>query len=137
VTGKTEKDRKERNLVSSQDKVARDSHHHGSSGIPLVHSFRVLQWWGSPSCLFTQPFIRCCGDCSLGNSTYPMFPQSRACVFSQSWLWQIREGLVSRHILHNKVPILRGWFWVVVYSLSGLYLADPPGGPAVSFANKL
>jgi len=32
---------------------------------------------------------------------------------------------------------LQGWFRVTVYSLSSLYLAGWPGGPAVSFANKL
>jgi len=44
ATGKREKDRKERNLASSRDRVARDSHHHGSSGVPLVLSSCVHRW---------------------------------------------------------------------------------------------
>jgi len=46
--GKRGKNRKERNLVSSWDRVARDSHHHGSRSLLLVRSSCVHQWWWVP-----------------------------------------------------------------------------------------
>jgi len=61
VTARRGKDRKERNLASSRDRVAGDSHHHRSSGIPLVWSVSVHRWWGSPHCLVSRPLIRCLG----------------------------------------------------------------------------
>jgi len=57
VTGKRGKDRKERNLASSRDRASRDSHRHGSSGVPLVRSSCVCRWRGSPRRLVTRPFI--------------------------------------------------------------------------------
>ena len=137
------KERKERNLASSRDGVTRYSHHHGSSSVPLVHSSCEYRWWGCLRRLVTRPFIGCSGSCSLGNGTYPMFPQSHACVFFFSVLapadrgrgWCLDTFSSTRYPSSN---FLQSLFWAVVYSVSCLYLAGLPGGPAASWAtNKL
>jgi len=107
VTGMKGKERKERNLVSSQNRVARDSHHHGSSGVLLVCSSCVHQWWVSPCHLVARPFIRCLGRLFPGQRHIPHIPPVLCMCFFLSLdsdrLWR---GLVSGHIFHNDVPIL-------------------------------
>ena len=142
ATGKTGKDRKERNLASSWDRIARDCQHHGSSSIPLFHSFSEHRWWGSPRRLVTWPFIRCSGRLFLRQRHISHMPPVLCmCFFSvlvpagQTGFWCLDTFSAVMYWSSNS---LRGWFWVVVYSLSGLYLAGPPEGPAASWvANKL
>ena len=118
------KDRKERNLASSGDRVARDSHHHGSSGVPSVRSSCVHQWWGSPPYLVVQPFIRC-----SGRPRVPPVPCM--CFFSVLAPAGRGGGRCPDTFSTTMYPSsnsLQGWFGVAVYSLSGLSLAGLPGG---------
>ena len=105
ATGKRGKDRKERNLASSQDKVSRDSHHHGSSGIPSVGSSCVHWWWGSLQwgflhCLVAQPFIRCSGRLFPRPWHVPRItPVACMCFFLSPGSSRLGRGPVPRHIL--------------------------------------
>ena len=120
MTGKRGKDKKERNLVSSRDdRIARDSHHHGSSGVPLVHNFILHQWRGSPCCLVTRPFPMCLGKLFPRRWRIPYLPPVPCmCFFLSPGSSRSGRGLVPRHIFHNEVPVLQlpsklvsgGWF---------------------------
>jgi len=107
VTEKRGKDRTERNLASSRDRVARDIHHHGSSSVPLVRTSRVRQWWGSPHRLVARPFIRCLGRLFPRQWHVPPCSPSPAHVFLLSPVsGRSGRGSASRHVFHNDVPIL-------------------------------
>ena len=59
------KDRKERNLASSPDRVTRDSHHHGSSSV---------HWSVVPVCVFKQTKPHTLLSCFRVRGSPPTFP---------------------------------------------------------------
>jgi len=106
--GKRDKDRKERNLASSQDRVARDSHQHGSSGVLLVCSSCVRRWWGSPHRLVAWLFLRCLGRLSRRQWHIGHVPPVPCmCLFLSPVCGRLGRGSVSRYIFHNEVPALQ------------------------------
>jgi len=139
VTGNRGKDRKEKNLASGSDSVARGSHRHGSSGALLVCNFYVCRWWGSPCCLVARPFVRCSGRLFPRQWHIPHVLPFPCMAFSVLALAGCGGGQCPDTFstaTHPSSNSFRGWFQVAFYSLSGLYLAGPPGGPTVSWAAK-
>ena len=167
MTGKRGKDRKEKNLASSQDRVSRDSHHHGSSGIPLVRHSCVCRWWGSPQflCASVVGFSSLFGHMALykvfgkivlqAMARTPRSPSPMHAFFlfvlapaGRGRCWCLGIFSTTKYPSSNS---LESCFWAAVYSLSGLHLAGPhgnqavlqnsfdglPGGPTGSLANKL
>jgi len=101
-----QKDRKERNLASIMDRVTRDSHHHGSSGVSLVHSSCMCQWWVTPRHLAAQSFIRCLGRIFPRQQRVPHVPPVPCMYFFLS-PGSGRSGreLEPRHIFHDSIPV--------------------------------